>query len=637
MSEKRSKRKRTKKKPIEDLDGDSAEQYMGGDLLPVGGKILFHPVEVIGVAKKPGTYKIQVKLDGEEVFETEDTHKSDSFEDEPQYIHLNEDSEELLFYLESKGLVGFSFKGQFVVPCDDALYSGYVFDRTFELTPKPKSKGGKAKGSVRIQYFYIAPEQNPLHDEYTHPYHHFITKRRLDHLIQKLDETDSEFISKKGEHSFTPLLYAVAEGLQSFAKVLIDHGANPHTEKTKDGKFALHLAVESGSSKVVKLLLENGVDPNILDKTEEENGAIHYAADRNYNNILNCLLDHEANVDLTNSNNETPLARALTNKIKPVECITTLIQRGADLYHKNTSKQAVWEIAARPALCPSENALAVLESSEICDFREFEVKNDYSKFFRIEGSDITEDWETATQFIITVSRTTNACILIYPLPPNPDSEPSGLAFCIAKSEEDHYRLPSYQEFGIGFGTHKPYEGTLEKDSIYHILPVSEREYDHFGIVIYTEKKVKLNTIEAAEYQYTASKESEWEGESAGGFAANTPEFKKNPAFHLLFPGGSETVSVRIMLSQGVENRDHSSRLAIRPGDFIIGFYLFNTNMTKVVHVSSFTQATELVEIIELDASNQYLLVPCTQSPGEETDFAIDVFCESKVKLKTKKR
>ena len=61
----------------------------------------------------------------------------------------------------------------------------------------------------------------------------------------------------KDQHGQTPLYWALKNGHQEIAKLLLVSGADIEAEN-KDGKTPLHLALQAGHLETVKLLLERG-------------------------------------------------------------------------------------------------------------------------------------------------------------------------------------------------------------------------------------------------------------------------------------------------------------------------------------------------------------------------------------------
>lgn len=107
--------------------------------------------------------------------------------------------------------------------------------------------------------------------------------------------------------------------------------------------------------------------------------------------------------------------------------IHALVKGGADLYHKNKEHNVpAWEMATNKEICyatTSRNAFIVcctaysnLHSKKACDVldpREFEIAQKFPKKIRHQGSNLSTNWETATQFILTAEKATKVSLLVY--------------------------------------------------------------------------------------------------------------------------------------------------------------------------------------------------------------------------------
>jgi ankyrin repeat protein len=78
-------------------------------------------------------------------------------------------------------------------------------------------------------------------------------------------------------------------------KLLLEKGANVDV-RNRDGRTALHGAVQMGIERVVRLLLEYGAAINAQD--HDGNAAIHFAAEASLRTIILLLLEHGAIVEI---------------------------------------------------------------------------------------------------------------------------------------------------------------------------------------------------------------------------------------------------------------------------------------------------------------------------------------------------
>lgn len=96
----------------------------------------------------------------------------------------------------------------------------------------------------------------------------------------------------------------------------------------KFGRTALMNAAIDGKRNDVSWLLEEGADPDIVDK--EGWSAIHYAAQRNDVQTIRLLLNAGANVHIMNENGNNPLFCAVFSFSGNGDCITCLLEHGAN-------------------------------------------------------------------------------------------------------------------------------------------------------------------------------------------------------------------------------------------------------------------------------------------------------------------
>ena len=87
---------------------------------------------------------------------------------------------------------------------------------------------------------------------------------REDAVEGLLSENEEVDIGARDDDGWTALMHAARGGHQGTVKVLLEHGANVHSENNEGGT-ALHVAAEYGRSEVVRLLLEAGADYEALD------------------------------------------------------------------------------------------------------------------------------------------------------------------------------------------------------------------------------------------------------------------------------------------------------------------------------------------------------------------------------------
>lgn len=129
----------------------------------------------------------------------------------------------------------------------------------------------------------------------------------------------------------TPLLATTAHKKLHAITLLLDAQANINHINNQE-QNCLHLIVRAKSEKhksltIAKLLIERGININ----AQDENGdtPLHYAATKNYTNMIKLLLYHNANKHAVNSRQKTPFGIARMKKFK----------EAVELFHQASNKK----------------------------------------------------------------------------------------------------------------------------------------------------------------------------------------------------------------------------------------------------------------------------------------------------------
>ncbi len=142
--------------------------------------------------------------------------------------------------------------------------------------------------------------------------------------LQSISETQVQIPKPPGK----PLgSSAQAYRHEDVARLLISSGANSNLRSTS-GWAALHYAAKNDSPEVVELLLSHSADPNI---TNNNNGwtALHYAANNGFPEVVELLLSYSADPNIINNNGCTALHYAAENASPKV--VELLLSHSADL------------------------------------------------------------------------------------------------------------------------------------------------------------------------------------------------------------------------------------------------------------------------------------------------------------------
>jgi len=134
---------------------------------------------------------------------------------------------------------------------------------------------------------------------------------------------DLEYHEKR--NSWTPLIIAASWGYIDIVNKLIEHKADLNSQG-QNGDTAMYVACETKYD-VIKLLLENGADPNI--STKLGSTALMTAAFYNKPKTVKLLLDYGANPDSREYRGQTALMRATELYGNP-DILRLLLEYGAD-------------------------------------------------------------------------------------------------------------------------------------------------------------------------------------------------------------------------------------------------------------------------------------------------------------------
>ncbi len=121
------------------------------------------------------------------------------------------------------------------------------------------------------------------------------------------------------------LIFAASEGHTAIVKLLLEEGANPDIQNNI-GWTVLIFAASKGHTAIVKLLLEHGADPNI----QEEDGwtALIWAASKGNMAMVQALLQHNAKADIQEKDGWTALRLARSNGHTEVAALLALYENG---------------------------------------------------------------------------------------------------------------------------------------------------------------------------------------------------------------------------------------------------------------------------------------------------------------------
>ncbi|EEQ35315.1 pfs [Microsporum canis CBS 113480] len=116
----------------------------------------------------------------------------------------------------------------------------------------------------------------------------------------------------------TPLLRAARNGPnghKSIVRLLLDQNVDPNRQD-KEGGTPISWAATNGHESIVRLLLDQNIDPNCRDNTG--NTPLSRAAGNGYESVVKLLLDQNVNLNCRDDTGNTPLSRAAGNGYESV-------------------------------------------------------------------------------------------------------------------------------------------------------------------------------------------------------------------------------------------------------------------------------------------------------------------------------
>lgn len=161
-----------------------------------------------------------------------------------------------------------------------------------------------------------------------------------------------------------PIHLATVNGNFAIIKLLIDNGANPNVQDN-EGNTPLIKSIECGHEHLVKFFLSNGADPNISDM--DNNSSLHWALMTESIIAIDALLSSKkCDLSLRNNKDETCLHLAVRCPLINTLTFESMIRSGSDLDAKDQLGLTVIDIAQA---CNNKVAINALDRCEKLDTR----------------------------------------------------------------------------------------------------------------------------------------------------------------------------------------------------------------------------------------------------------------------------
>jgi len=539
------------------------------------------------------------------------------------------------------------FIGQVTVKFDE-YNNGIPVDKWFPLQSK---KGKEVGGELRLQIMKTDPEaDSSIADaDFSYKLHTLMKKGKID-VFNRLAGSGEE-INVPDNNKNTPLHIACQLDLPECSASLLKSGADP-TLENEDGYTAVHSAA-AHSSKSLSIIL-NQTKANINDlargiirsksasETDEKNlTPVHAAAFTNQPASIELLVGKGASTNKQTDKGNTPLHLALRQS--SADAIKVLITKGkASIYLPNKEDVTAAKLAVTLG---GDVKVAFKEAAGVEDDREFDIlKTDFNTRTRVQGEHMDFEWKKSQQFCLSVTQSTPVFILLHFIGGalvqrgKEDQYASKTGFLVTKTKEGVHQELSYQTEFFGYGGLKPFEGVLEPDSKYIVIPYSQEAVNKgkFSILVFTKNQMPVQINPLVPWQNSASEAGEWKGETAAG-CANFRDWKNNPQYILELPKDKESVEVYVMLAQKKLEVDLIPYQVI-PYPIYIGFYIYDADFSeKLAEVDKWKNALEVYKHLKFDTRkhSKLIIVPTTFEERQETTFTLSVFSDDTVYLKKK--
>ncbi len=112
-------------------------------------------------------------------------------------------------------------------------------------------------------------------------------------------------------------------------ELLFNAGVNSHNIKDKNGNSMLIMATRLGLKKVVKNLLDNGVDIN--ERDNDNNTALIWATVNNNKEIVKLLLEYKPKLNLIDNDNKWSALMYASNEHQTKDIVELLVNTGANI------------------------------------------------------------------------------------------------------------------------------------------------------------------------------------------------------------------------------------------------------------------------------------------------------------------
>lgn len=177
---------------------------------------------------------------------------------------------------------------------------------------------------------------------------HWAALMGKERLVELILSINSSKIDEADDTGATPLILATLKGSLSICKILCERGANVNHANT-NGHTPVKYACSKNHKELLAYLLERGGDPNGRDNIGD--GPIHRAASMEHHDCLRLLLEHPSSksiISIDSQNKQGNTALHLACECDDATGALLLLDHGANINVLNKEEQTPAQLCKPP-------------------------------------------------------------------------------------------------------------------------------------------------------------------------------------------------------------------------------------------------------------------------------------------------
>lgn len=192
----------------------------------------------------------------------------------------------------------------------------------------------------------------------------------------------------------TGLMYAAMYGHYEVVKLLLENGADPNIKALNGGTALILASAKEENTNIINILLDYGSDINAMIEDDKMTGitSLFYAINNNFGNNVKVLLERGADPNIEvivyNQLQVSPLIYAID--LSNIEIANLLIENGADINYKNKDGYTALDYAIEQEYYQLEKLLRDKNAySKLDEERKINLENHLPDGFSLESLSIS--------------------------------------------------------------------------------------------------------------------------------------------------------------------------------------------------------------------------------------------------------